>query len=914
MSIEKSFLRRLKRLQASFRLGGGAVLALQVLGYAAVLLTALAAADYFLSFSPPVLVVLEAAALVFLAGVAVLGLWRLGRLSVQRLARRADGDLKSARRDVLSALELVRAEPEAGDLRRYLVERSVDRAMQSMDRMTVRQRLPWPELVRRSRRTLAHLGVAAVALGIPLGISSVVLVRIFHPFDDVPPYSRLRFAVEPASPKVRYGDSTEISVEITGAPVREPVWLLTRHRGRVNRAACFQESATRFTQRLEKLVEPVEFGFATGRARTRWHSLELLLDPHIVAARLKVIPPAYARRPPAEFMAGEAKLAGLKASRVELDLTSNRPLQGGELSVTPGEGGAPRIVRGEPAGPQRLVFRWTLEERAGVEVTLRDAQGTRNREPFRLDQFVLPDEPPAAAMIQPAGFAVATPKAKVPVSGFAEDDLALTRVDLVRTATGFRDRALAVGPEASRERMDFARDLDLAALGVEPGEELEFYLEAVDSNPSMTGVAVSDTVRVQIISEEDYAAMLRSRIDADAFAERFQRARRALADLVDAMKKFKEKAENLSSAERKTSWENLKAKNSETAKLFREMADEFPVFDLEKDFKETLEAAASVMEEHDQWMKEVAFDEGMDRTVASILERLGAQQEAVQQDAMKAEDIAKVARIMMQAQRFRQLLAAQERIVRRLERGGDPAGVRDRELLRQLREQQEDTRRGLIALRDELRDKSKDLPDDLEELRDSAVEFADKIDELEIPPVMEDAAQNAARHESREFHRHASVALDRMRQLLSGDCGNSPFGGMCKGKPRFQVKEALKQTLNQMYGAWCLGMGQGDRGMAGVGGGGGAGNPEDGYWAEGYSSLNVPAYGPSRALSPGQDRTEGSGGGSGGGDVRVDPSAREALQPAAPIDMRRETLSIDHAPAKYRDALKRYFETREGTP
>jgi hypothetical protein len=566
-------------------------------------------------------------------------------------------------------------------------------------------------------------------------------------------------------------------------------------------------------------------------------------------------------------------------------------------------------VRGERRGLHRVIFQWRLESRAAVEAVVTDVQGTRNQRPLRLEQVALDDEAPRIAVTDPAGFALATPRARLPVAGYAEDDIGLLRVDLVRGVTGYRDRAEQVGPQGREAKVAFRRELDLGRLGVEPGQELEFYAEAADTNPTLAGLAASDVVRVRIISEEDYAAMLRTRVGAEEFIARFREARETLDRLVEELKTFEEKSKSgdLSDAERAQRWEALKRQNEEAAKAFRRLAADFPVFDAENALQESLNQAAATLEEHAEWMKSVAFREGMERTVANMLDRLGARQQQIGQQARDAEEIAKVARVMEQAARYQRIIAAQERLVRRLERMKD-AESSDRATMQMLRERQEENRRELLGLRDDLRARAAELPDEFLELRESAEKFAGAIDQLEIPPAMAEAAAGAANQDLPTARRQATMALERLQKLLSEDQqGNSPFGGMCQGKPKFQVNKSMQQTLSQMLGAWCMGMGQRPGQGQGTGPGAG-GDSDDGSFGEGMSPLNVPTYGPGRAMAPagGAGRDGVGGPGRAGGGV-VQPRDREAAATVDPLEMERRSIQPGRAPEKYRDALQRYF-------
>ncbi len=872
-------------------------------GWGAVALAGYAWADYFLAFSPRALwnlnVLLAALGIVLVAV-------RMGRslaVSMRAMARLADQARASRRADVLSAWELTtRPQPTGAGpvaLHTYLVAETTRLGLAQLQAWPARQQWPGAALRRQARILLAQLILVGLTLGVPYQVTRVLLARIVHPARDIPPYSRLRFAITPASPMAVYGQDCEIRVDLGGAPVRPPVWFMARDGSRQTRQACFQDSPTGFVRRLEKVTEPVEFCFAVGRARSPWHRVELRLDPRITAARLRVTPPAYSGLPVQTFAAGERELAGLAGSRIELEVTCNRPLARGHLALRATSGGREiDAVTGRVTGPQQVAFDWILRQDAVIDLTVQDLQGLRNQQPLEIRQRLQPDEPPRVAITEPGGFVLATPTAHLRLAGEADDDLGLRRVDLVSTVVGYRDRSVRVGPEEPRPAFAWGRDLDLGQLGVTPGQELEFFLEAMDSNPDLTGMGVSEVARVQIISEEEYAGMLRAQVHAAEFIQRYQVAQQALDSLRDLAQAFADDLAQgkLTEDDIAARWKELQAANRKTGKIFSQLAEDFQVYEAESSFGEVLNEIADGLEEQDEWLaKPPPFADGVPRTVANILDRLGRQAEPLRQEVQNAEEIAAIARLMEEALRYRQLLQAQERLVRRLERERNPAQIRDDALFALLRRQQEETRAGLVQLRDAIRAKAALVPLAEPALQETALEFADAIDDLEIPETMAAATEAAARLDGVALLRQATLALERMRRLLS-QCEGGAFGGLAQCQLKFKVPARMQATLGQMLAAWSAG-----------------GGSDDGYAMDGYSSLNVPAYGPSRTGLGSQEGLHGQGGEAGRAG-RAQVNAEKQGPATVPRPGQHRMTPATQAPEKYRDALKRYFANPEVLP
>ena len=134
---------------------------------------------------------------------------------------------------------------------------------------------------------------------------------------------------------------------------------------------------------------------------------------------------------------------------------------------------------------------------------------------------------------------------------------------------------------------------------------------------------------------------------------------------------------------------------------------------------------------------------------------------------------------------------------------------------------------------------------------------------------------------------------------------------MCQdgeGLPRFQIKPDVNQTMEQMMAAL---MGRVPRGT-GQGGVGGAGSGSGGSGGDGFSvagqSTNVPMYGPDRlnfSAASGASGRDGRSGRTGPRDASERATSR--VDPETHRNTTNAKILPDTIPAKYRDAVKRYF-------
>jgi len=916
------FLALLSRHHRVWR--GGLVLQrlLHTLGLALTGLVLIALFDRFLPMASPVQRGINIGSIIALVLVFAFGLRRIARLGLDATARRLDRLLQDRRQSVLSAYELQQSTQARQELGAYLVARSVSAAMQRLSPLPVARSLPMHDLKRQTRIFGLQWVVALALVVLNPQAARTILTRIALPGSDTPPYSRFIFQISPEAAQAVYGGNIELAVTIEGATVRDPVWLLTRANGRIHRTASFQESEKRFAQRMEHLVAPLEFAFATGKARSRWQRVDLLIQPRIANAMLTVTPPAYTRLPPQQFEAGSRPLQGLRGTHVQLVLTSNRPLLDGQATIQPRQDG-PSSQSSHDArhtgsirrdDPDALGFEWTIEQSADIAVTLRDVQGTAAAAPFNLFQERLPDAPPAVGLNEPPPFSLATPGATLAIRGEASDDFGLQRVDLVQALVGYRDRVQPLPAPAATRQAGITHELDLAKLGVVPGNVLEFYAEALDTHPGMAGLSVSDIARVQIISEAEYANMLRTQISLREFMQRYQTVEQTLKTLREALAELAD----AESDDRARKLEEAVARASEAAGQLNRLADDFAVFEMEKGLAEEIRGIADTVEHARRELAATTpANPRLDAMAQHWYDRLAP---AVQQATARreqAQQVAEIAALMESAVRFRQLVQRQETLVRSLARyEHEPVGA-DTARLRSLGARQDAIRQDLLDTLEAIERDSARLPASAAAFAESARAMAAALQEADPLTPMQAAQQAADNTDGRQTHHQARLALERMKQA-SGNCaGDDGFGDLCQGGGLPKLGEGdLQDTLEQMLAAMIQRLlgGQGGEGPTpgqgyGRTGAGLGGDADSGFWMSGNSPLNIPVSGPARTrftTSTGTTGEQGSGGVA-GPPQRVTGRATLDSQPQATPDG--QSLPLERIPAPYRDAIRRYFTT-----
>ncbi|MCB1097492.1 MAG: hypothetical protein KDN22_18105 [Verrucomicrobiae bacterium] len=897
--------------------------------FALILLLCYAVADYTFAFASETRANLNIALLGISGGYL---LWLVASSALRsdlQMAQRADRLSETRRDTVFTALQLSKTVGASGTgLEQFLIARAVADGTNALRGLKKRQVFPADEVY---NALFAMLGVVAVLTllgGIAWPVAKVVFPRIVYPSLDIPPYSRLQFVVTPEQPNVDYGGNILISTEISGGQLDQPVYLVTRDQSGTHESRCFSESSSKFVQRLERVIRPLEFSFRSGNARSKWHPVEVLLEPRVTKATATVIPPEYSGLPTQNFVPGNDPLNVIPGSKIELTLTSNRPLRGGRLQLLDLETEVERSSEiGQMRGTHELTYTWVAKRDAYLRAHLTDVRGTSMKEPLQWLQKMKPDAAPEATISEPAEFVLATPSVVVPLKGSASDDLGLRRVDLVKSIVGYRDRFDSAEIVSGDPVFEFSSELPLKDIGVEPGQVIEIYLEAADHNPSLTGVTSSSISRVEIISEEDYAEMLRVRTTVAEFSERYRLMDAKLSEMIEALKAIEQRAH----LEKRDGIEEIfdlaRDKNIEVLEIYEKMAIDFAAFDLEKGLiAQAGETAVLLRAQQLQITQLSIVDPHLEEKARAMLDALGEHKRELVAEREEAEKVSRIAELMELAARYEALIRDQEAVVRRLAPFEKLAGDgEDAAKLQVLGAEERRIRARLSEVKKSLIEKAKGLEDETEaEFRQHAEAFAERIDHYQIESDLKQARETAEQGEGSQALASARMALEKMRRVIE-DTSPDGFGALCQGECKAGLGEmpGLKETLEQMlsairgrFGGRGTGSDQGNgsgQGV-GVGGTGVGGSDESGSLMGGHSPLNVPVFGPDRlqlSPPPGSTSSDGpakAGRGTGPNADAVETNLLPGGANSVPLDA--ETLPTEKIPPKYRDAVKRYFQPK----
>lgn len=879
-----------------------------------------AACDLGFAFEPSVRVllvkILSGAAALF----AALAIYGMSRINRPQSAAAADAQIDRQAMPISAALTTTAVDTPLGA---FLAQRASDEAAEKLAALPLAGAFP----IRRLRHGMCALAAMLLAV-LALKLSApepfrVCLDRLLHPSADIPPWTRLVFTLDPGKPSVVYGQDLQVACSVTGDTPQFPIECLVRQpqTGAILRLPVARESDTRVSRKLEALTQPVEIAFACGKARSKWHAVEILLEPRILAGTLRITPPAYTGLPAAESTLDSNAITTIEGSEIVLQLTSNRPLGSAQLTFTPTRIGtatpAPESIAGTITGTHTAEFRLPALRSGALAAQVRDVRGTPAATPLELALQVQPDQPPEIDLASPPPVLLATPQSRVPLSAHATDDFGLARMRLVRTLAGFRDRSLGVAAGLVSKQYDFSEKLELAKLGMIPGQTIELFLEAADHNPSLLGQGSSGISRIHIISEEDYAKRLRDKTTLQEFSARYQAVAQALdraRESLDAMQDAAAKGDAKAMEQAKHQAEQA---HRDAADLMEKLANDFPAFEQEKQLKElAAERAATARQNLDALAKfnPKANAEAQRSAIKEMQDRLGGGRKPEMDQLLKeAATAAEAGKFLESAAKFQQIYQTQQSLVKRVEtiareiaKGND----QNKRMLLPLADTQEKNREALDALVKDLEAKADAAKDPaLKQMAESARQFAEALRMANPMSVMDAAAKHGRDGAANDDLTNTELARAMLEKFLQQP---DEFPQACRGQcPKFSVPHPdAQQTMQQLLESMmCQNPGMQPNQNTGGGGMGAGGTGPTGSAQPGMPMNDLPVIGPSRMFfEPMSMSAQGKGDGKGGAARQIQQAAETSTQKS---DSSRDAASTappaENVPEAYREAVKRYF-------
>lgn len=863
------------------------------------------------------------------------------RSRARMVARMVEQGHPEARNDLVNAIDF---EEELSVDRPRNVSSTLMQAEIAEAAETVRKLPGFSALRPKSLRKEAMFMVGAVAAAALLPavfphVFSAVMPRFLDPYGDHPPYSATRFAVLPAGESINYGEDLKVDVETSGRLVDEVTLVVENIDGHeVAELPMFREEDRSFFQTIEAPRTDLKYFARIDGGRSKRYPLTINQIPRIEYASVSFKYPAYTGLSPKTRLVGDAPIRTYEGTEVTLTLTSNRPLDTGELSVDGDEiAMAPRSEANTVSGS------FILSRAGNLTASVIDVDGRHSADSIALALEILPDEAPNVTVASPGRHSLATPTVKIPIVIEASDDLGVARIELLRNHNQSNDdRERLYTAESVQTLADGVMMLDLEALGVEPGDTLEYYATATDSKPGSPQTNASESFQLRIISQNEYREFMQTEMTAEDLNQKYgtmlekieqlaekqesiEKATNALHNKMAAGEELSEKEET-ELADLLGQQRDLAKQAEQLAKELSEESKEPSVFDVENDYKKSLSEIAQQlakagkhMEQSEQEMTNAnEQSEGRQSAMASAseaqrkaLEELGRQMETFQEEIQQAnEDLENVYDLMEDVEMFKHLYALQQRIERQARTYKDAANpsIDEQIRLKELGDQQAAVEDALEELKGRLREHAEEIQVEYPVVAQDAVDIADQIEQREIPKIMDRATGQLAKADGLEGHPstlEAKNEMEAMIQFCQATGGNG--SSQCELRLKIQMGMNPGNTMGQFGKSLSAGAGNNFGGF-------GMGQAGQGGMSAGSSPFNV--YGSEKSVGNPKADKESSGGKRRMADTKPGPNDPdplagdiEELPTLEAAELALENGRGEHVMEEYRPLIEAYFRS-----
>ncbi|HKS38279.1 MAG TPA: hypothetical protein VJW76_13875, partial [Verrucomicrobiae bacterium] len=824
MSIE----RQLAQLKTAHRRQVRTLVFVRTVWLMAVIGLALIYGDLFFQFNDPSRLSLDGGFAVLLIGAVVLTWrWLTGATSeARRVARLVEEGNPDLHNDLVSAIDFEEAMGKGSGpaVSRELMQHQIGIAAEKARRLKRLDSLKPPSLKQEARLLLASLGMAVILLLVFTSHFAAVIPRFVDPFGDHPPYSPTSLKVNPTGTSVDYGQGLKIDVE-TGGPRPAEMTLVLRDKEGRERATLpmLEESDGRYFQNIENVQDDLEYFVRIPGGRSKRYALLVIKWPKIQSATVAYEYPAYTQLPAEKRYLNDRVVKGYRETRVTLALHSNRPLKGGVLTVC----GADYELA--PGDANSVTATFVISTNGPFSATITDKDGNVTREKLEGTVEVLPDLKPEIAIVSPGMDSFATPDARIPINIEARDDLGVGKVEILRSRSGSADERKTVHNAEGREKfVNVIEELDLEALGVKPGDTIEYYATTTDSAPGVSQTTATPAYRLAIISQEQYRDLLQTQMSAEDLTKKYDELMEQLKRLADKqaalekeigrLKNNLEQNGSLTPQEQQQMQQGLAAQEQlarQTGEFARELQEEAKrpsVFDVEKDYKKALEKFSERMAQAQQAMSRSAENlkkagekpggsEGLPGLNSALqdqreaLAQLGQNRDEFEKGIQQANrDIEKLYRLLGDVETFKALLERQKNLERQARSYKDVAdpGLDEQIRLKEFAEEQEAVEQSLSDLREDFIKHAEEVAQEYPKVADDGREIADQIRERQIEDLMESGATRLSWADAKGGHEKVRTAYDEMQAMVEV-CNSA--GGQAQGECEFRLKMTMNMSL-----------------------------------------------------------------------------------------------------------------------
>ena len=476
-----------------------------------------AAADRLLRLSPALragaLAVIGAASAVCLARWV---LWpALRRMRDRDAAARLGHSFPRVEEDLVSAVELSADGVDRRGVSPGLIESALQQISGRARTVDYRAAVPVRPLLKAAGAVLVVLAIFAAAYQVRPEAVRNALVRLFYPSAGVPFFSYTKLSLQPGDAVVRVGDAVEVVAATSGRPAS--VARLYGRKGDGADSVFVRIACENGVGRWDSgpLFKDFAYRVAAGDAVSPWHRVRVVPPPALTQKGALLTTPRYAGSRQRAIESLDGPLQVVEGTQVVILATPVRRGDEPQLQCR-GEmrAGDERFALAPDAAGRLASAPFVPKKSGEYTIVLTDGFGLSSRAPESLFVRVVPDRVPVVTIPKPGRDVIALPGERLAVEAAARDEFGIRALALSyrilkgkeggEPADRWQKLALAEGgPEAAE--LAGSTELDLDALGLVPGDVLEYRAEAADyADDAVLRRGASPIYRVAVLSEMEH--------------------------------------------------------------------------------------------------------------------------------------------------------------------------------------------------------------------------------------------------------------------------------------------------------------------------------------------------------------------------------------------------------------------------
>lgn len=796
--------------------------------------------------------------------------------------------------------------------------------------------------------------IFAVILAAAFRVSTIEVARFADPFGDHPPYSFTHLQIVqpgPAGTNVLYDKGLVIHVKASGHQPKD-VFLTAFPVGHPEQAVTvpmFDKGGRDFDQLLDN-IHTTTIAFAHTKdhvSESKQVRIGVILTPQLEKTFVRIAAPPYTGIPPAEKLYDFKGLQALEGSEVKFRLQSNRPLREGALALTVGDQPPQRIPL-KKSTEKEVTGSFIASDSGRMVFSITDADGLPSQNNLEGSLTVTHDLPPEIRIANPDHDSFVAMDFKLQAQIEASDDYGLREIRLHRALNGVYSPPKVFTytniVRDSHETFDF----NFATLGIEPGDVVSMFAEAMDTAPQ-PHLSRSQTIRVQVISVEDYNNYIREQSDISATEAKYQELNDDLQALVEQQKQLSDEIQKLEAQLAKTDakqrqalaqqLDSLVARQNELNQKLNRQAERMenfvrdnPVYDVEKDLQELLrqqaEAVRQSTQTNDAATRDIAqrssppgsprqlspnmledFKKASDEQIARLS---GVHDQTDKQVVQKLDDMAQMQELMKDFNQFEDLYRAQQEVAQQAQAYNRPGqlGREDQLALKDLAATENQMAEVLGRLQQKLRDDAAAAKKLFPNAAQSGNDLADQIGDRRLKPLAEDATgQMLAANGDQSFNLADRLRSEMEKMFSQCQGGNCPSSDELDTYLRLQRMNP-NRNFAQMARSRNFGSGLG-RGFGLTGGQGEGQTGSSGYAMTDGSTANVlgnESNSRNSSKTSRQSSRFGKGAGSLAGGDSGQVQKPDTLKNLNPVNRQSGAVSSETVIEEYNDVVENYFK------